>query len=178
MLNEPHRGYIDIPSLHNWDYNTDLHLSYIRACFLVICYRRSLKLLPCLASAFNSFTLGAGYPTPVAHWIRSFPVPTKMDKHVLLNQEKLSAWREDGPTAGKCLWEMHGVWTYDEKHKTAIVLREHYFNNHPETGQKVCHSLQLQKMLTSDLIDRLVYQFLLSFLAEVGRSGEGSVTAT
>jgi len=35
MLNEPHRGYIDLPSLHNWDYNTDLHLSYIRMYLLL-----------------------------------------------------------------------------------------------------------------------------------------------
>ena len=30
MMNEPHRGYIDLPSLHKFDYNTDLHLSYVR----------------------------------------------------------------------------------------------------------------------------------------------------
>jgi hypothetical protein len=44
MLNEPHRGYIDIPSLHNWDYNTDLHLSYIRAYLLIFVYFPSLIL--------------------------------------------------------------------------------------------------------------------------------------
>ncbi|KIM25743.1 glycoside hydrolase family 5 protein [Serendipita vermifera MAFF 305830] len=118
MMNEPHRGYIDLPSLHGWDYNTDLHLSYI-------------------PSAFNSFTLGAGHPTPVAHYIRSFPMPTKLDKHVMFNEAKLSAWRPDGPTGGKCLWEMHGVWGYDEKYKTSIVLREHYFNRHPLSGEKI-----------------------------------------
>ena len=30
MMNEPHRGYIQIPSLHAFDYNTDLHLSHVR----------------------------------------------------------------------------------------------------------------------------------------------------
>ena len=29
-MNEPHRGYIQIPSLHAFDYNTDLHLSHVR----------------------------------------------------------------------------------------------------------------------------------------------------
>ena len=29
-MNEPHRGYIDIPSMYAWDYNTDLHLGYVR----------------------------------------------------------------------------------------------------------------------------------------------------
>lgn len=32
VMNEPHRGYIDLPSLHQFDYNTDLHLSHVRAC--------------------------------------------------------------------------------------------------------------------------------------------------
>ncbi|PVF93070.1 glycoside hydrolase [Serendipita vermifera] len=118
MLNEPHRGYIDIPSLHNWDYNTDLHLGPV-------------------PSAFQSFLLGAGYPTTVPNWVRSFPIPTKVEDHKLLNEQKLSAWREDGPTEGKCLWEMHGVWVYDEKFKTPIVLRENYFKKHPMTGEKI-----------------------------------------
>ena len=30
MLNEPHRGYIDLQSFHSWNYNTDLHLGHIR----------------------------------------------------------------------------------------------------------------------------------------------------
>jgi hypothetical protein len=30
VMNEPHRGYIDA-SLHTFDYNTDLHLSHVRA---------------------------------------------------------------------------------------------------------------------------------------------------
>ncbi|KAG8793614.1 hypothetical protein FRC17_008418, partial [Serendipita sp. 399] len=118
MLNEPHRGYIDLPSLHNWDYNTDLHLHHI-------------------PSAFHSFTLGAGHPTTVPHWVRSFPMPTKIENHQTLNKEAQCVWRPDGPTAGKCLWEMHGVWAYDEKYKTAMVLREHYFKKHPETGEKI-----------------------------------------
>ena len=34
IMNEPHRGYIDLPSLYRFDYNTDLHLSYVRECAL------------------------------------------------------------------------------------------------------------------------------------------------
>ena len=29
-MNEPNRGYIQIPSLHAFDYNTDLHLWHVR----------------------------------------------------------------------------------------------------------------------------------------------------
>lgn len=30
MINEPHPGYINLSSLHSFNYNTDLHLSHIR----------------------------------------------------------------------------------------------------------------------------------------------------
>lgn len=30
MMNEPHRGYIELPSMHAFDYNTDLHLAHVR----------------------------------------------------------------------------------------------------------------------------------------------------
>ncbi|KIJ89937.1 glycoside hydrolase family 5 protein [Laccaria amethystina LaAM-08-1] len=29
MMNEPHRGYIQVPSLHAFNYNTNLHLSHV-----------------------------------------------------------------------------------------------------------------------------------------------------
>lgn len=30
MMNEPHRGYIELQSMHAFDYNTDLHLGHVR----------------------------------------------------------------------------------------------------------------------------------------------------
>ena len=51
------------------------------------------------------------------------------------------AWRKDGPTDGKCVWEMHGVWGYDVSKKEGVVLRENYFVKHPMTGKKVDASL-------------------------------------
>jgi hypothetical protein len=44
MMNEPHRGYIDLPSLHEFDYNTDLHLGNIRA-YTLLC--RPMSSRPC-----------------------------------------------------------------------------------------------------------------------------------
>ena len=29
-MNEPHRGYIELQSMHAFDYNTDLHLGHVR----------------------------------------------------------------------------------------------------------------------------------------------------
>ena len=36
MLNEPHPGYIGLPSLNGFDYNTDLHLSHVRESIALI----------------------------------------------------------------------------------------------------------------------------------------------
>ncbi|KAJ7614127.1 glycoside hydrolase [Roridomyces roridus] len=118
MMNEPHRGYIDLKSLHEFDYNTDLHLAYI-------------------PSPFQSFQLGAGHPTMVSHWTRSFPMPTRKTGEAILNVKRRKAWREDGPTFGECVWAMHGVWGWDRNKDAAVVLRENYFVKHPLTGDKV-----------------------------------------
>ncbi|KAI6041477.1 glycoside hydrolase family 5 protein [Pisolithus marmoratus] len=118
IMNEPHRGYIDLPSLYQFDYNTDLHLSYV-------------------PSAFQSFMLGAGYPTLVSNWTRSFPEPTRMTSHSVLNAASRKVWRADGPTEGRCVWELHGVWGWDKVRNEGVVLRENYFVKDPMTGRKV-----------------------------------------
>ncbi|KAJ3529087.1 hypothetical protein NMY22_g9143 [Coprinellus aureogranulatus] len=118
IMNEPHRGYLEIPSLHSFDYNTDLHLSHV-------------------PSAFQSFQLGAGYPTEVPTYKRSFPHPTRIGGHTLLNKNRVKAWRDDGPTKGKCLWQMHNVWDWDTKKNEAVVLQEQYFKVHPRTKKPV-----------------------------------------
>ncbi|KAH6903281.1 cytoplasmic protein [Coprinopsis sp. MPI-PUGE-AT-0042] len=118
MMNEPHRGYIELPSLHSFDYNTDLHLSHV-------------------PSAFQSFQLGSGYPTSVPHYERSFPFPTKLAGHELLNTNKQKAWRPDGPTQGKCIWELHNVWGFDRNKNEAVILQESYFRVHPKTKETV-----------------------------------------
>ncbi|EIW79596.1 glycoside hydrolase family 5 protein [Coniophora puteana RWD-64-598 SS2] len=118
LMNEPHRGYIDLPSLHAFDYNTDLHLSHV-------------------PSAFQSFLLGAGHPTPVSIWTRSFPMPTRKTSSAILNPHGRSAWRADGPTRGRCVWEAHGVWGWDKVKDEGVVLRESYFKKDPRTGEGV-----------------------------------------
>jgi hypothetical protein len=92
---------------------------------------------PGLASAFQSFLLGAGHPTAVGHWTRSFPYPTRQTSTSILNKAGRKVWREDGPTAGQCVWEMHGVWGWDNQKNSGVVLREHYFRKHPLTGKEV-----------------------------------------
>ncbi|KAG8740377.1 hypothetical protein FRC10_004386 [Ceratobasidium sp. 414] len=118
MMNEPHRGYVSIPSLHGFDYTTDLHFHDT-------------------PNALQSFALGAGYAVQVPHYVRSWPFPTRVGKTILRNQEGVKAWRVDGPTKGQCVWEMHDVWGWDKKKKESVPLRESYFKNHPQTGKVV-----------------------------------------
>ncbi|KAG8959135.1 hypothetical protein FRC05_008056, partial [Tulasnella sp. 425] len=115
ILNEPHAGYIGLPSMHEFDYNTDLHLNDI-------------------PSARQSFMLGAGYPTLVPHWTRSFPMPTRLTSRNMRNIKGRKVWREGGPTGGQCIWESHGVWGYDNVKKEGVVLKETYFTRRPSDG--------------------------------------------
>ncbi|KAF9554990.1 cytoplasmic protein [Agrocybe pediades] len=117
MINEPHPGYVNA-SLNSFNYNTDLHLSHI-------------------PSAFQSFQLGAGHPTLVPTYTRSFPMPTKHTSYTMLNTAGVKAWRPDGPTKGRCLWEYHDVWRWDKASNKAVILRENYFRKHPDTGEKM-----------------------------------------
>ena len=66
-------------------------------------------------------------------------MPTQKTSHSVLNPDKRSAWRLDGPTEGKCVWEMHGVWGWDKSKGEGVVLRENYFTKHPVSGRKVRH---------------------------------------
>ena len=112
LLNEPHPGYITLPSLHSFNYNTDLHL----------------HLTP---SALQSFALGAGHAQSVPLYERSWPFPTRKAKTVVVNAEEKKVWRDDGPTGGKCIWETMGVWGWDEKKGGGkgepVALRETFF---------------------------------------------------
>ncbi|KAI0649639.1 glycoside hydrolase [Trametes meyenii] len=118
IMNEPHRGYVELQSMHAFDYNTDLHLGHV-------------------PTAFQSFMLGAGHPTAVGHWTRSFPLPTRLTSQRVINTAGQKAWRDDGPTQGKCLWELHGVWGWDQKKDEGVVLRENYFKRNPDSGKEV-----------------------------------------
>ncbi|TFK69843.1 glycoside hydrolase [Pluteus cervinus] len=140
MMNEPHPGYIRLQSLHSFDYNINLHLGPI-------------------PSAFQSFQLGAGHPTEVPVWTRSFPMPTKSTRREVLNKNGRKAWKENGPTGGKCLWEVHGVWGWDLKKDEGVVLRETYFRKHPVTGDEIswyedCYFPLLKKW--SDMVRSIV----------------------
>jgi hypothetical protein len=64
-------------------------------------------------------------------------MPTAKTGSVLLNPDGRKVWRVDGPSEGKCIWELHGVWGWDLQKNEGVVLRENYFNRHPMTGAKV-----------------------------------------
>ena len=70
-------------------------------------------------------------------------MPTRLASQKVLNTARQKAWLEDGPTQGRCLWEMHGVWGYDVQKKAGVVLRENYFVRDPMTNKPVSRILEL-----------------------------------
>ena len=120
------------------------------------------------ASALQSFMLGAGYPTEVGFWTRSFPMPTRLTSTSVLNSANRKAWRENGPTGGRDLWEMHGVWGYDMQKKAGVVLRENYFVRDPMTNKPVSFLSALWRMwrycteyIKSNILFTIVYRAIM-----------------
>lgn len=111
-MNEPHRGYLELHSMYSFDPNTDLQLGFH-------------------TSALESFAIGDGYPQLIPYYIPTFPQPTKVSHHVMVNEERHRAWQPDKP----CIWREHGVWQWDEKAGKAIPLRLNYFDKDPRTGK-------------------------------------------
>ena len=102
-------------------------------------------------------------------------MPTKRTGQQLLNPQGRKAWREDGPTHGQDLWEMHGVWKWDSAKNTGAVLREKYFVSDPTTGRKVrffsCVGwLVGEKDDAYHTTGRLVYGFLLPIFESLDRA--------
>lgn len=111
-MNEPHRGYLELHSLYAFDANTDLQLGYH-------------------ATAIQSFAIGDGYAQRIPYYVQSFPQPTKVSHHELVNQEGHRAWLKDR----QCIWRQHGVWEWDNVKNAPVVMRQTYFERNPETGK-------------------------------------------
>ncbi|GAA5851965.1 hypothetical protein JCM8547_000111 [Rhodosporidiobolus lusitaniae] len=135
VINEPHRGYIELLSPYSWDFNTDLAIGYF-------------------PSAAQSWALGSGHPVLIPHYVPSFPV-TAVSHHVLLRPPRnRSAWLSPStyshsplaasrkrplappkPEDQGCLWKQHGLWEWDAKRGEvgeAVVLKMDYFRYFPE----------------------------------------------
>ncbi|BGP55967.1 hypothetical protein JCM8202v2_003574 [Rhodotorula sphaerocarpa] len=123
VMNEPHRGYIELLSPYSWDFNTDLAIGYF-------------------PSAVQSWALGTGHSVLIPHYIPSFPV-TAVSHHVLLRApRRRTAWLDSASPAYKklpasttgCLWAEHGVWQWMPDRGEVgegIVLKMEYFRRFP-----------------------------------------------
>src|SRR5258708_5593223 len=136
-MNEPHRGYISLGSLHAFDYYKELHLHDCRGFFSALVDSIQLNSMVFIATALQSFALGAGHSVEVAHYVRSWPFPTRLARRIKRNAGNESVWRATGPTQGRCLCEMHGEGDWDERRRVAVALREKYFTRHPVSHRPV-----------------------------------------
>ncbi|GAA5959872.1 hypothetical protein JCM21900_005989 [Sporobolomyces salmonicolor] len=133
VMNEPHRGYIELLSPYAWDFTADLAIGYF-------------------PSAVQSWALGTGHPVLIPHYAPSFPV-TAVTHTVLLRPPRgRSAWlsppsssdslpspassiKELRATSSGCIWAEHGVWAFDASKGEigeAVVLKMEYFRTFPQ----------------------------------------------
>ncbi|KAJ3193375.1 hypothetical protein HK101_004929, partial [Irineochytrium annulatum] len=113
LINEPHCGYIGMPSIHRFNPLTNLHFGPF-------------------PSALESFALGNGMKVEVDVYVRSWPLPTRRSGRLWMNEEKLSAWVNNR----ECIWKQHGVWDVgpDGKPRARIA---NYFAKNPRTQMPI-----------------------------------------
>jgi hypothetical protein len=154
-MNEPHPGYIGIPSLYSFVSHCGSRFrsrepSLIRCPVSIQNYDTDLH-LGNYPSALQSFALGAGYTQEVPRYVRSWPFPSKIKGYRTMNPKGLSLWISTGQEAdsaeaststgrtskeSRCIWARHGVWGYDADTRRPIVLKEGYFTKDSQ-GKKV-----------------------------------------
>ncbi|RPA95490.1 glycoside hydrolase [Choiromyces venosus 120613-1] len=113
-MNEPHPGYIALPSLHRFNETTDLHLGY-------------------MPNALESMSLAAGIPTSVGYFSRSWPHPSKRSRNEVLNTECKSAWLP----GRKDIWQEEGVLAVDDGKVELGPRGDSYFRTNPRTGDEI-----------------------------------------
>lgn len=96
----------------------------------------------------------------VDFYVKSWPFPTRVSHRSLIDPKGRSAWLTcDGESPvdrprglGQCVWQAHGVWTWDEQKKSATILQRDYFDydHRSDRHDKIewycdCYSPFLQK---------------------------------
>jgi len=114
-MNEPHPGYIGLPSLLCFNETTDLHLGY-------------------MPNALGSMALAAGVPTSVPYFSRSWPHPSKITRTDVLNEDHVTAWLPGAPD----IWQDERVFAISPSGTAELGPKGvSYFLNHPITGARV-----------------------------------------
>lgn len=113
VMNEPHPGYIGLPTLHKYDSVVNL-------------------IFGDSPTPLQGFALGDGISQEVDVYVKSWPVPTKRSHKRMINQSKTSAWLD----GHGCIWRDHGVWGIDPNGKPKI-MQDNYFAKSPKTGEPV-----------------------------------------
>ncbi|KAF7561230.1 hypothetical protein G7046_g2932 [Stylonectria norvegica] len=124
-LNEPHRGLINLHDFHSWNYDTDLHIGYF----------------PSLAQAL---ALGSGHAQTVRFYVKSWPFPTRVSHQSRMDPKGRSAWLPQDDIAkknrlggmGQCIWRAHGVWKWDPKTQSPVILQSDYFDYDHRPGHE------------------------------------------
>lgn len=114
-MNEPHPGYIGLPSLHSFNETTDLHLGH-------------------MPNAIESMALAAGVPTSVGYYSRSWPLPSKLTRRDVLNRDHITAYLQGASD----IWQDERVFTVTSSGSVELGPKgSSYFFAHPVTGIRV-----------------------------------------
>ena len=120
VMNEPHPGFIGLPSLERWNQYVDLHLGVMPS---------GVQGMVLASGGENILSKGLKLKLPIYH--RSWPGPSKVSGYVDYEISKgPRVWLE----GRKDIWKEEGVWWWDRQIRSGYSYKKDYFTKHPKTG--------------------------------------------
>jgi len=120
VMNEPHPGFIGLPSLSRWNEDTELHLGVMA---------NGVQGMVLASGGEGALSTTLQLKIPIYH--RSWPRPSKVSGYVDYELSRKSRVWLDGR---KDIWRDEGVWWWDQKNREGYDCKWDYFMKHPKTG--------------------------------------------
>ena len=123
VMNEPHPGFVGLPSLTKWNPDTELHLGI-------------------MPNAVQGMILSSGgedapdktFRLKLPVYERSWPRPSTLTTHIEYEVCKgYRAWLD----GRKDIWKEEKVWWWDPAREEGFSFKEDYFTKHPQTGMPI-----------------------------------------
>lgn len=123
VMNEPHPGFIGLPSLERWNEDVELHLGVMPS---------GVQGMVLASGGEENPNEGLKLKLPIYH--RSWPGPSSVSGFVNYEISKGSrVWLE----GRNDIWKEEGVWWWDRQKKSGYSCKKDYFTKHPETGASI-----------------------------------------
>ena len=71
-------------------------------------------------------------------YVKSWPFPTRVSHHSIVDPLGTSCWFSDAMDGGmgQCIWRAHGAWEWDRQKEQPVILCDDFFERDPRPGKE------------------------------------------